>query len=250
MYVDYNAINKISLGYSDTIERLEKEFDYIKKFLEDYDNLSDKEKYEVLTHFLYLRFNSNDIIKLINIKTGLKYTRLIDIPTKEEGECVDVWWKEKRKTVLSCATFDGFWLTHLTYSYSEIMELIKHGTIYPISNYGMIIENYSDDRENHPLIETFEDGEIITQEDKYAEWDNKLKITPKETGYPLMVKLIETSISKERLFTFVKRFFKDIIDNLEADPKYHFCTREEGALSFEMSSYYVNHFKNKRLIKK
>lgn len=256
MKSEYLYPQGINFGYNDTIEKLQEEFDYVKKFIESYDDLSDFEKYKILTHFIYLRYNTHDIINLVNIKDQHNYTRLVDIPTKMETQFIESeghgrdfsWWTKKVKLVLTCATHDTFGLEDTAYSYDKIIDLIEEKTIYPISSYGMEINKYSEDKEEIKNIKLFRHDVIDYSVDEYAYWNNRLIITPNEKNAGPIVKYLENNISKTKLFSFVKSYFKDLLAYLN---EYRECaSRKETEVFSEMMEYYNTYFKGKRLIKK
>ena len=258
MYTNYKELSDITFGYSNSIEIIQEEFKYIKKYVESYDDLTDLEKYELLTHFLYLRYNYQDIINLINIKEHRNissYTKLVDIPTKMEylvEHLEDDWstWTDKNREVLTCATHDTFELKKPIYSYKEILDLIKHEVIYPVRKYDMRIEDYTEEKENLEHIKTFIswiDGDITTDVDEHANWNNKIIIKPSKESISIMVKYLEETISKEQLFAYIKASFKDFLHHLDY---WGFHTDEEKETYNELMEYYNTHFKGKRKIKK
>lgn len=249
-------VNDVLFSSYDSIERIQKEFNYVKKFVESYDDLNDFEKYELLTHFLYLRYNSQDILNLVNIKENHNYTRLVDIPTKMEYEVEhleDDWstWTNINRAIYTCATHDTFELEETIYSYEELQNLIKHFVVSPIAVYNMSINDYTKDKEKYQHISTFisvwNDGYINVDVDEYGDWRNRLIIKPKEQGIPIMIKYLEKAISHEELFGYIKKSFKELLDRLKY---FGYYTKEEIDTYNELMDYYNKNFKNKRRLVK
>lgn len=248
-----------NFNYNHSYEMLQNEFDYIKKYIERYDRLSDIDKYDLLNHFIDFRYNSNDIIKLVNYYTRCNYTRIIDIPTTfetcfrtSEGHGKDFSWEDViSRIILVCATHDSYELKKETYSYIDIMSLIKNKTVYPIYLYYMRLDNYSNNKEEITLdklnnINALKGNVVDIDEDEYGYWDNKLIIKPKKEYIPFFTKFLEENISKEKLFSLIK----DYIFILLANKEERLETLEEEEIYNEIKEYYNEHFKNKkRLIK-
>lgn len=245
--------------YNHSYEMLQNELDYIKKYIEKYDILSDIDKYDLLNHFIDFRFNTNDIVNLVNYYMRCNYTRIIDIPTTfetdfrtSEGHGKDFSWEDIiSRIILVCATHDSYVLEKETYSYVDIMSLIKDKTVYPIYLYYMRLNNYSDKKEELTLdklnnINTLKGHVIELEEDEYGYWDNKLIIKPKKEYIPFFTTFLEKTISKEELFSLIKNYIYVLLDYEEE----RLDTHEEEEIYNELKEYYNNNFKGRRLIKK
>ena len=245
--------------YNHSYEMLKNELDYIKKYIEKYDILSDIDKYDLLNHFIDFRFNTNDIVNLVNYYMRCKYTRIIDIATTfetdfrtSEGHGKDFSWEDViSRIILVCATHDSYVLEKETYSYVDIMSLIKDKTVYPIYLYYMRLNNYSDKKEELTLdklnnINTLNGHVIELEEDEYGYWDNKLIIKPKKEYIPFFTTFLEKTISKEELFSLIKNYIYVLLDYEEE----RLDTHEEEEIYNELKEYYNNNFKGRRLVKK
>jgi len=243
MHIDiYNSDSKIDFGEERCIQN--NELDYVKKFIDSYDSLELKEKYELLNHFFSFELEGKDFIELINMKHDRNYTRMIDIPTKMESEYKASEghgrdfnsWTVKIRTYLVCAVYDDFKLEKTKYSYDDIKELIECKKIYPIDSYGVEIGKYSKDKEDYKAINKFIGNEIEIYKSHYSGGYN---FNVKDEDIPLIMEYINKNITKDDIFKGVKTYLKEYIKRFGLNPL-------DYEMLPELKEYYNNNFKNKK----
>lgn len=248
MRIELNSSdNNISFGEEYTTSQIKEEFNYIRTYIDKYDELDDKEKYSLLCHFFTFELEEKNFIELINFWHNRRYTKVVKIPTKMEGEYIESeghgrdfsWWTVKTRTNLVCAVNDDFELEKEKYPYSKLMELIENGTIYPIYSYGKEIGRYSSDKEECKKISCFIEDEIKVYKEEYG---TTYSFEIKEENIPLMMQYINKKIKPDQIFRGIKEYLRDMIAYIN---RWHLW---DGDLEMmpELEEYYAAKFKNKK----
>ena len=133
---DFSPYELCPVIYIDELEIISKEvkeqfqlLDYLKN---NYDNLSNADKFKCL--FLLYRFilTYEDIMKLVNLKYNKHFARIETLSTTMRIEFLENGIIMKNGLVLDSATTADFVPEKKRYSYEEINELINEGKIYPL----------------------------------------------------------------------------------------------------------------------
>ena len=243
--------SNISFGEEYTISQIKEEFKYISDYIDKYEELSDKEKYDLLCHFFTFELEKKDFVKLINFWHNRSYSKSVDIPTKIEGVYIESeghgrdfsWWTVKTRTHLVCAVNDNFELEKGKYSYDKIMELIQNGTIYPIYPYGKEIFKHSSDREEYKKISCFIDDEIKVYSEQYG---GAYTFEVKEEDIPIIMQFISKKLKPSQIFKGVKEYLSGMIAYIN---RWYLCESDLEMLP-ELVEYYDTKFKSKKRPKK
>ena len=252
MYADEENCN--TLFYNE--EDFKKGLEYVKMYIESYQDMTDIEKYQLLNHIFNFYYNNEDMVNLLNLIKKTKYTKLVNIPTKmeisstnTEGHGKDFsWWTVRNHYYLVCATLDSFSLTKENYSYDELMELINNKIIYPMYFYSKKNKRKIEDKESYKEIKNFIEDEINgklnqnLEEENVEAMDFEYIIKPNNEVIPSVLKLINKKLSNEELFSYIRYYFKDIMESIKM---YQF-----DDLLTEYNDYYNKNFKNKRRLVK
>ncbi len=226
---------------------IKEELDYIDKIIYDYDNLTNKEKYELIDHFYYVSLEKEDFVKLVNLKHNSSYTNITNIPTNMEDEYIssELHGREfnlqmqKYQVILTCACKEEFVLENKLYTFDEVTELIKKEVIYPIFVNNKKIDEYSNDATKVQHVNSFVSNEM------YAEMDwinsNEYGFVINEDNLALIINLIELNLKKEDLLNGVKKYLFNLIEDLHyAEWR---CTNEEVEMKPVLLDVYNNGFK-------
>lgn len=232
----------ISFGDINSIIEINKEMEKIDIFLNDFENLSDIEKYNLLTHFFSFYIEDNDLIELSNIINNSHFNKTISIPTKMEYFYItqnpdNSLNKEKFQICLLCATENNFSLKTPKYTYDKIIELIETKKIYPISIETKKINKFSNYHELYTPINTLIPN-IISM--KKEVWDDNYTFIPTEQNIPLIIKLIENNISKKQLLEDIKFYILKLLNDF--DRYKYMCTQEELAIQPILTKFYEIRF--------
>lgn len=245
--------NNVSFGYNQSQKQIEKEMELIEKFINSYDKLDNYEKFDLLSHFYSFYLEDKDFVELINIRYNKKFNKIISIPTKMECEYIQQegygrdfsWWTVKNRIILKVATTEGFILTDKKYSYDEIVNLINESKIYPVFICSEEISQYSEDKEECKMINSYVPNEIkIENEDlqgNYSFSTNKENIN-------IIMEMIKAGLTPNQIFSDIKSYLQGLIQEFHREE--WICLPEETVMIPKLHNFYKSNFKNIEKIKK
>lgn len=240
--------HNVEFGDKSSIKQINNEMEFVDTFLNEYNNLNDIEKYNLLTHFYSFFIEDEDFIKLINIKYGTNFNKIISIPTKMEYFQINQIGlgrdsslrKEKFQVILECAANDSFYLKADKYSYEKIMKLIKNKQIYPIYSELTEVNRFSKKKEDYTPIKCLIPDQIDINKDSW-EYNYRFKATNK--NIPIIIKLIEETIPYSELLKGIKDYILKIVKDFESNS--FICYNEEIEIQPILVKFYENRFNKK-----
>jgi hypothetical protein len=215
------------------IKAIMNEYELVKKYFEEFPDLSLEERNELLNHFFDLKYYSSDILYIINSIIKNNHDTIMEIPTKMEDVCI-VGFNHKSHLVYNevnylVSTKEKLNLPKKRYSYAELRNLYFTRQICPIYKFNKELYNFSDDSEAPKKLTTLADiGVFVEPTNEFGLYDIKFD----EHGKKYQDMLFDDSrIYKDYLDAFLQNYLDGLIINVKSNSSFEDEKKYEKKLS-------------------
>lgn len=183
-------------------------------FLEQKNNITSKDLYNLIKYFYDIKIDINDYLDYLNQEEGYDFDKIVDIPTnivimntESEGHGKDFsWWTQNYQIIIKAAT-NQFIPSKEEYTKEKLEKLIKEKNIYPIYSFGKKTKNEVSKEKNNIKY-------LIPYQSK--------KLESKDIYFDFMVNRICSRISNDNLLKEIRRFIINLkLNSIEDEDRYY-----------------------------
>ena len=190
----------------------------IKEIVEvDFDRLTDKELYELLTKVYNIYLDDKDYLEMLSKRYNKEYTRFYRIPTtftfydtKQEGHGINFsWWPQLYQIYYNVvATNDVNFECNKIYTKDEIKEMVDTKNI-------VILKQESEEIMNNPEFEKEEYEELPILDIDINDYGNNISRFI-INNYQLFGKRLREKFTKKNVLNDMKKLINDFQDDINA----------------------------------
>ena len=173
--------------------------------------MSDKDFYELIKYFYYIKLDESDYLEMISRKFGCRYTKIVTIPTTmvfdemvEEGHRKSFsYWKQRFQVYLQVATNPDVIINNHVYTVEEIKKLLLDKSIVIVLKESRDLDKKLELEEDYKSVRKDIPSLDVYINDMYSM--NELSSRFILNNFELFVELLRSKFTKKKILSDMKK---------------------------------------------
>ena len=208
-------------------EAIKRIVDYIYRIINiDLEKMNDKEFYDLIKYFYYIKLDENDYLEMISRKNNCKYTKIVTIPTTmvfdemvEEGHRKSFsYWKQHFQVYLQVTTNLDIISSNHVYTVEEIKKLLLDKSIVVVSKEARDLNKKLEFEEDYISIMKDIPSLDIYIDDMYSMHELSSKFIV--NNFELFIELLRSKFTKKKILRDMKKCLITMQEEMEEVFKY------------------------------